>query len=203
MKTISIKGKEYTPVNERILEFNKQYPKGCIQTKLISEPTSKNLIVKAIITPNIEVPTRFFSSYAQEVIGDSFINKTSALENADTSAVGRALGMMGIGILESVASADEVNKSLNATKPAYKLATPAKVPMRPKGATYDKPLCSLCKSEKIWRGSFWGCPHFSTEKGQKSYDDWGIKKEDIPTINVDEPPMPTEEINTDDIQLDK
>jgi transcriptional regulator NrdR family protein len=39
------------------------------------------------------------------------VNKTAALENAETSAVGRALAMMGIGVIESIASVDEINKA--------------------------------------------------------------------------------------------
>ena len=43
------------------------------------------------------------------------VNKTAALENASTSAVGRALGYMGIGVIESIASADEMAKATTNT----------------------------------------------------------------------------------------
>jgi hypothetical protein len=41
------------------------------------------------------------------------VNKTSALENAETSAVGRACAFAGIGVIDSIASADEVHKAIN------------------------------------------------------------------------------------------
>ena len=47
------------------------------------------------------------------MVGSSQINKTSALENCETSAVGRALGMLGIGIDGSIASADEVKNAVH------------------------------------------------------------------------------------------
>ena len=54
------------------------------------------------------------TGHAFEKDGSSFINKTSYLENAETSCVGRALGMAGFGIDADVASADEVmNADLN------------------------------------------------------------------------------------------
>ena len=54
------------------------------------------------------------TGYAYEKEGSTFINKTSFIENAETSAVGRALGFLGIGIDAAIASADEVqNAQLN------------------------------------------------------------------------------------------
>ena len=52
------------------------------------------------------------TGHASEKDGSSFINKTSALENAETSAVGRALGILGIGIDSSIASAEEVGNAV-------------------------------------------------------------------------------------------
>ena len=112
-KAVDIKGKKYVLVSDRVLAFNEEYPKGSIKTELVSEPSDKHIIVKAIITPDTTTPERQFTGYAQEVIGEGYINKTSALENAETSAVGRALAMMGIGVIHSIASVDEINKATN------------------------------------------------------------------------------------------
>jgi hypothetical protein len=50
---------------------------------------------------------------AQEDKAASMINKTSYVENCETSAVGRALGFLGIGIETSIATADEVSMAVN------------------------------------------------------------------------------------------
>lgn len=110
-KAIEIKGKKYVQVADRVLYFNETYKNGSIQTELISDPTSERIVIKAVVIPDVENFTRTFTSYAQEVIGDGMVNKNAAMENADTSAVGRALAMMGIGVIENVASADEMVKA--------------------------------------------------------------------------------------------
>lgn len=112
-KAIKIQGKDYVLVSDRVLYFNENYPNGSIATQLVSEPTSEQIIVKAIVTPDNEKPNRIFNGYSQAIVGQGYINKTAALENAETSAVGRALAFMGIGVLESIASADEVRKATN------------------------------------------------------------------------------------------
>lgn len=122
-KAIKIKGRDYVLVSDRVTYFNEQYPNGSINTELISDPTSEMIIVKATIIPDVDKPTRTFSDYSQAVIGDGMVNKTAALENASTSAVGRALGYMGIGVIESIASADELNKAQGSTG-IRKMATP-------------------------------------------------------------------------------
>jgi hypothetical protein len=70
--------------------------------------------MKAIVTPDVAQPTRYYTGYSQEVNdGTNFVNKTSMIENAETSAVGRALAMMGIGVIDSIASVDEMKKATN------------------------------------------------------------------------------------------
>ena len=113
---INIKGKEYILVSQRILFFNDQYKNGYIQTRLVSKPEDDMVVIQAVVVPDVDKPGRSFTGYSQATWGDGYINKTSAIENCETSAVGRALGFMGIGIIDSVASADEVNKVL--TQPA-------------------------------------------------------------------------------------
>ena len=111
MKTINIKGKEYVEVAERIKCFNREYPNGKIQTIMMSNNNGA-VIIQATVTPDVAKPERFFTGYAHEKEDSSFINKTSYIENCETSAVGRALGMMGIGLIDSVASANEVMNAM-------------------------------------------------------------------------------------------
>ena len=91
-KAINIKGKSYVLVSDRIIYFNEQYPGGSITTsyKLVGDM----FIVSAVVQPKSDSQT--FTGLSQATIGDGMVNKTAALENAETSAVGRALAMMGI-----------------------------------------------------------------------------------------------------------
>lgn len=107
-KAIDFKGKKYVLVSDRVLYFNENYPDGSIMTELISKPEDDMVVVKATVKPNEK---QTFMGYSQATWGEGYINKTSALENAETSAVGRALAFMGIGVIESIASADEINKA--------------------------------------------------------------------------------------------
>lgn len=106
LKTVDIRGKEYVPVNVRISAFNEAYPNGSVRTEVSYE--GDYVRVKAVVVPDHASPGRYFTGHAEEDRKQGNINKTNATENAETSAIGRALGVMGIGILESVASAEEV-----------------------------------------------------------------------------------------------
>ena len=114
-KAISIKGKQYVLVSDRVIYFNDTYSSGSILTEMLSGIGDQVVIFKATVIPDVTIPDRKFTAYSQAKWGDGMVNKTSALENAETSAVGRALGMMGIGVLDSIASADEINKAFTAT----------------------------------------------------------------------------------------
>ena len=114
MKKIDIKGKDYVQVHERVMEFHKQYKNGKIETDVI-EMTDR-FITRTKVTPDIENPERYFTGIAYEKEGASFINKTSALENCETSSVGRALGFLNIGIDTSIASKDEVDNAIHQQK---------------------------------------------------------------------------------------
>ena len=103
---------DYIPVNERMSLFYKEHPQGAIQTEIISN-VADEIIIKAYIYRDQD-DKRPCTGHAMEKAGSTYINKTSHIENCETSAVGRALAMMGYEIKKSVASREEVaNARLN------------------------------------------------------------------------------------------
>ena len=109
MKTILIKNRPYVMVNERVKEFRNKYEGFTLETELVSCQNDE-CIIKAIVKNQNSVIVA--TGYAQEDKSSSMINKTSYIENCETSAVGRALGFLGIGIDDSIASAEEVNMAI-------------------------------------------------------------------------------------------
>jgi hypothetical protein len=109
-KAIKIQNKSYVLVSDRIIYFNDNYPKGCITTE-VKQEDNKVFAIAKVYPEGLE--GRYFTGHSQEIEGSSYINKTSAVENCETSAVGRALAMMGIGVIDSIASVDEINKANN------------------------------------------------------------------------------------------
>lgn len=104
------KGKtSYVMVNERVKAFRRICPSGCISTEIISLEDGV-VTMRAIITD--ENKNIIATGMAQEKESSTFINKTSFIENCETSAVGRALGFAGIGIDGSMASAEEVANAI-------------------------------------------------------------------------------------------
>jgi hypothetical protein len=119
LKTINIHGKNYVEVNERIKYFRENYKGWSLISELI-DLTENRCVIKASITN--EKDKVIATGIAYEVMGSSYINKTSFIENCETSAWGRALGNLGIGIDTSIASAFEVNNAIiqQETKPKTK-----------------------------------------------------------------------------------
>lgn len=102
------RGKSYVEVNQRIKAFRMVYPDGTIETEMISNENGV-CVFKATVK-NIDIVLGTGHAYEKE--GSTFINKTSYIENCETSAVGRALGMAGFGIDTSVASYEEVANAI-------------------------------------------------------------------------------------------
>lgn len=103
---VLIHNKQYKTVAERLAEFHEAEKEGSIITEVI-----KNEGNSVTIKATIDLGNRKFTGHGMEVIGSSTINKTSALENAETSAVGRALAFYGLAGTE-IASADEVANAI-------------------------------------------------------------------------------------------
>ena len=125
MKTVNIKGKEYVEVNERLKEFRNTFKDYSLTTEII-ELTPEYCVLKAIITDDKGVVRA--TGLAQENRDSSYINKTSYIENCETSAWGRALGNFGIGIDSAICTADELLMALNAQQQEKKPTPAAKTP---------------------------------------------------------------------------
>lgn len=107
IKTMAIGKKEYAEVSQRVKAFRSVFPEGSIATELIKCEDGV-VIMKAIVFYEGRVLS---TGYAREKEGSSNINRFSALENCETSAVGRALGFLGFGIDTSIASYEEVSNA--------------------------------------------------------------------------------------------
>ena len=116
LKTVDIKGKKYVEVNERLKFFRSEekYKDYSLESEIIALENGV-ITIKAIIKDGNGVIKA--TGLAQEKESSSFINKTSFVENCETSAWGRALGNLGIGIDTSVATADEVMNAINNQQP--------------------------------------------------------------------------------------
>jgi hypothetical protein len=110
-KTTNIRGKQYVEVNERIKFFRQEdrYKDWTIMSEF-TVLDSEQCVCKTTIA---DATGRVIATgHAHEMQGASNINKTSYVENCETSAVGRALAMLGIGIDTSIASANEVEDAI-------------------------------------------------------------------------------------------
>jgi hypothetical protein len=105
---VNIHGKQYKTVNERVGEFREAKSDWPITTELVSDRDGVVIMKASVSNPDGLV---IGTGYAEEVRGSTNINKTSALENCETSAIGRALASIGLGGTE-YASANEVSTAI-------------------------------------------------------------------------------------------
>lgn len=125
----NIKGRQYIDVAQRIQGFWELYPQGRIVTEMVADD-GKRCVFKAEAYDMAEGGAGLLATgHAYEVNSGRGVNATSYIENCETSAVGRALGMLGIGSTDSIASADEV---MNAQQ---RQAKAAKAPAKPAPAS--------------------------------------------------------------------
>jgi|TARA_R100000750_G_C2344937_1_gene95903 hypothetical protein len=123
-KTMEVHGQEYVMVVERIRHFWELYPNGMIETILCVDIEylsylAKGMkvedraifLVRAVVTPDVSNPERYITGQAYEVEGSNNVNDGNALENCETSAIGRALAFLGIGLIGGIASADEMRSA--------------------------------------------------------------------------------------------
>ena len=128
-KTTNIKGKEYVEVNERIKFFRleEKYSGWSLSSEVVHLDADSCVIKATIADPNGYI---IATGFAQEDKSSSYINKTSYVENCETSAWGRALANLGIGIDTSIASSNEVSMAISkqSATPKEEAVSPPKNP---------------------------------------------------------------------------
>lgn len=112
---------DYEPVEDRIRAFWEKYPDGCISTTLVDH-NEKQFIVEARVYATSENTTNarrlLATGLAEETVGSSPVNRTSALENCETSAIGRALANAGFAPKGKRPSREEMEKAQRVTSSA-------------------------------------------------------------------------------------
>ena len=131
--TTPVKGKQYAEVPQRVKAFRMLHPNGTIDTEIISNQNGV-VVIKATVAD--EGGNILGTGHAYEKEGSTFINKESYIENCETSAVGRALGFVGIGIDTSICSAEELTNAIVNQNPKVDADT-------------IKKLTSLAKSKRV------------------------------------------------------
>ena len=116
IKMIDMKGKDYAMVPERVTAFRKLYPEGFITTEIVAME-GPVVLMKAKVGYYREDGSEavLATGMAREERGKGMVNGTSHIENCETSAVGRALGMIGFGLKGGgICSAEELVNAINA-----------------------------------------------------------------------------------------
>ena len=106
---INIKGKEYATVASRVEIFRKHFPLYSITTELIADDEQRVVMKAEIKDENNKI---LADGYSEEIRGEGLINTTSAIENCQTSAIGRALAAFGL-IGGEYASSFEVENAIS------------------------------------------------------------------------------------------
>lgn len=122
IKRTNIRGKQYAEVNQRLLAFWAIYPNGSLLTEILSDNGDRCVIKATAMDGDRPLAT----GHAFEIRTASNINKTSYIENCETSAVGRALGMLGIGAEDAICSAEEVQSAMSQQEEPKKYKAPVK-----------------------------------------------------------------------------
>jgi hypothetical protein len=119
-RTIEIHGRQYETVASRVARFREDHTDWTLQTKIVTLDESQVVIEAQILNPE---GRQIANGHAQEFRSASQINKTSYVENCETSAIGRALAALGIGGSE-FATANEVQNAIHQQKESPSSTTP-------------------------------------------------------------------------------
>lgn len=146
LKTINIKGKDYVEVHTRLKFFREVYSEYSLDS-IVLDKTSESIMIKAEIKDSSG--RLIASGIAEEYKGSSYINKTSYVENCETSAWGRALGNFGIGLDTSVASANEVINAISNQSSRSNTSGKTKVSLQVDDENWKKVLSYVVANKEL------------------------------------------------------
>ncbi|HEY0099437.1 MAG TPA: hypothetical protein VGB76_10860, partial [Pyrinomonadaceae bacterium] len=129
---------DYVPVAERLEKFYERFPDGRVITNIIEHNLESGFVLmraEVYRSPDDTQPAA--TGHAFEVRGESYVNKTSYIENCETGAVGRALALLGFEVKRGIASREELEKSARMTpekvaRAASVVDASASVPVKPR-----------------------------------------------------------------------
>lgn len=101
---------DYEPVEDRLARFWEKHPNGRIRTEILSSD-EKTVVMQALVFRDAEDKLAAATGHAQETIGSTPVNRTSWVENCETSAIGRALANLGYAPKGARASREEMQKA--------------------------------------------------------------------------------------------
>lgn len=155
---------QYEPVEDRLRRFWADHPEGRVITALVHRD-ERQYLVRAEVYTNRDDERPAATGYAEEQIGSSKVNTTNALENAETSAVGRALANLNYAPKGARASREEMEKATRGQLPAPQEPTPAQARAQ---------LGKVCK-EKGW-DSTWVGELYESDYGVSLGDDTNVER---------------------------
>lgn len=108
---------DYEPVEDRLRRFYEQYPDGRVTTDLVAYSDTQYIVKATIYRDHDPATMPWATGYAEETVGSSPVNRTSALENGETSAIGRALANANFAAKGKRPSREEMNKAARREAP--------------------------------------------------------------------------------------
>lgn len=176
---------DYETVEERLVKFWKDNPEGRIITALIDFSVSR-FIVRAEIYRGTDISTVWTTGLAEETVQGRGVNATSALENCETSAIGRALANAGYATKGKRASREEMSK-VAAKNVAQSAIEEAKAKMAETGKEY----VPIAKEDDPWTIRS-AAPAATVDEAVAIVKDiiGGQTERDIPVCKKCDPPKP-------------
>jgi hypothetical protein len=179
IRTTNIKGKDYAEVNQRIKAFRMLYPDGYIRTEIIESDLDAGLVMMQAVVGyydenGIDRILGTGTSFEWKNDPKSMVNKTSFIENCETSAVGRALGMIGLGVDVAIASAEEVKFAVQHQEEMKKAPVQKDIICQRCGVvigTHGKSTAqqiAAATKKQFGKVMCWECGHITKEEQEKA-----------------------------------
>lgn len=160
---------QYETVDERLHKWFELYPNARVSTDLISFSDTQ-FIVKASIYKDANDLKPTATGYAEERVGSSMVNKTSALENCETSALGRALANAAVSAKGNRPSATEMTKAQRVTGEVKHVGgQPFGMGASEKQVSFVKTICTDAFTNTGWLNNPEGLLHVTEWLGNKRH----------------------------------